>query len=752
MADRARADENRAENTQQRFYDYVFIGAGATGGTAAADLVDRFAQANELKKKGFSVLMLEGGVDKKVPSSDIPIEHGQASEDPDLLADPNRTGRGSGYWVRHFADDKQAFKDPKARADGMIWKPRGEGYGGSTRMNANIFVRVQDKDWDALALNTGDPAFRAKNMKPLLVELTSTEYRPVLKTLHTIGKTIGWAGIQNLGGHGFEGPLEITRANPRLLTIDPQLEEVALKGFWWSLRKLGSPIEKIKRVTSSFDPNDDLTQNTEGPVLVPMTVNREGKRVGARDLLLDAKDRHPDRLTLQDGARVDRLFLNDKNKVTGLLYRDPQGKNHEIKIGREAIVAAGAMESAALLMRSGIGPKSELDKLKAHGVEPKDILEGVGKKQGFRYEVGVVVRLKKPLSVLEEYQLPSNPDNAKNKDRKPIPEMLAATNGAFLAWQARSRPDLADPDLFVFAVPGRFSGYKPGYSREATTDPNLLTFLILDKNKGESSGTLEIDPNNPTGAPMINHHFHMERKQGDSAPIVAGIKQVREFISSQLGDLVETEVWPGPEQKSDEQLADKIVSESWDHHPRGGAQLGNASDPNTVVDSDFKVLGTTGLRVIDASVLPNNIGEFIVSGLYQVGKLAARKIASEAEQGPEPAQTFNPLSIVTNEAPKSLEAAQGITKKSANSAEAHKMINKQQHAALTDGTVSNEDLELAWNTIDQVMKNGEKKGSKQHTLAHNLLLSISRQLEHQGTMRTGVETAKDYVWSMIGSR
>jgi choline dehydrogenase len=483
---------------------------------------------------------------------------------------------------------------------------------------------------------------------------------------------------------------------------------------------------------------------------MPMSVNAEGRRNGARDMLLGAKERHADTLTLQDGARVSKIVLDANNKVTGVRYTDPQGKEHAIDVGKEAIVAAGALESAALLMRSGIGPKDELAKIP--GVAPKVILDGVGKRQGFRYEVGVVVRMKQPLAALQKTPLPVSADDPAFKQWQAGKGGPLAINGAILSFQARSRPDLKEPDLFVFAVPGKFEGYEPGYSKEATADPRLLTFVVLNKNKGEANGTLQLDPNNPNGAPLIDEHFHGERRAGDSAPLVAGVKLVRDLVASQLGDVVESEVWPGADKRTDAEIAAKVEAESWDHHPRGGAQLGHANDPKAVVDSDFKVLGTTGLRVIDASVLPNNIGDFIVSGLYQIGKLAAQKIAADAGEAPKAAATFNPLSIRMADPPKSLGAAQAITQQSADAAEAKNMITPQQHAALTDGTVSQADMDLAWAAIDDVLARGEEKGGDAHTVAHNLLLSVGWQIDQQSKTRTRLEGVKDRLLHFLGRR
>ena len=730
-------DQTNSLIDPEKTYDYVFIGAGATGGTAAARLVENFDKAEDLKKKGFSVLVLEGGVDKPVLSSQIPVEHARTSEDPDVLSDPNRTGKGSGYWVRHFDDLNEALKDPKARReDGMVWKPRGEGFGGSTRMNANFFIRIDDKDWDDIAERTGDPAFRAKNMRPILEDLTKTEYRPILSALNSLGKMTGIDSLRNLGGHGFDGPIALSRANPKLLLTDPLLAEIASKGFLWSSTHLGSPIEKAKRLMSAYDPNDNLTQNTEGPVLVPMSVSSSGKRVGARDMLLDAQKRHPEQLTLQDGARVSQILFDNKHKVTGVLYTDAEGKEHKVKVAKEAIVAAGAMESAALLMRSGIGPQSELGKLSSFGVQAQVVLDGVGQKQGFRYEVAVVERLNKPFSFLKDLQGPLKPGDPLYEEWKAGKGGLAATNGAFLAWQSRSRPDLKEPDLFTFAVPGNFVGYKPGYSKDAVADPNLVSFVILHKNKGESNGTLELDPRNPLGAPMINHHFY--NKPDDAAALVAGIKQVRSFVSSQLGNITTNEVWPGKQYKTDAQIADKVVHESWDHHPRGGAQLGDASDPNTVVDGDFKVVGTTGLRVIDASVLPNNIGEFIVSGLYQIGDLAAKKIAADANKPAKPSEYANTDSLLAANAPTTIKAAEALLRKSADQALAQGLISRSEHKKLSKGNVSTSDVEVAWDAIEAALKNGGERGGQKHTAAHNLLLSIRWHLNQQEKAQTPV--------------
>lgn len=733
--------DTRADVVSVRDADYVFVGAGATGSAATGDLMELLKEADRLRAQGHTVLVLEGGDDKKVKISEIPVGHGAASEDKDLLADPNRNGpgKGTGYWVTHHSDKETALLDPKARReDGKVWKPRGEGFGGSARMNAMVYIRVDDVDWNKIALATGDPAWRAENMKPLFKELEKVKYRPVLNALHNIGETLGLDSLQNLR-HGYDGQIEITRADPRLLGEDEQIKKIALRGLLWAGLHLGTPMENIKRLMTMFDPNDDMVQGTAGAVIMPTTIDSQGRRTGARNLLMNAAKAFPDELKLQDGARVQNLLFDDTNRCTGLVYKDMDGKEHRVNVKREVIVAAGAMETPALLMRSGIGPRAELEKLKEIGVEPRVILEGVGQKQGDRYEVGVVFDMKKPFKLLDDVKIPPDPNSPTYQKWEAGRGGPYASNGPILSMQARSSPDQKEPDLFIFAVPGDFRGYKPGYSAEATADPHKLTFLVLHANKGEGKGTLQIDPDNPFGAPIINHHFHKERQAGDSLPIVAGIEDVRKLVQSQFADMIDKEVWPGTQHQTRESLAAEVEKVTWGHHPRGGAQMGHANDPNTVVDSNFKVLGTTGLRVIDASMLPDNIGTFIVSGLYQIGKLAARKIARDAEDGPKPAASFNPLSIRNAELPANLEEAKKVTQKTADAALAAKTISRSQHERMTDGTVSSQDIDVAWKAIEGVLKNDDV-GSDKHTVVHNLLLALTHQLDHQSTWQT--ESAK----------
>jgi choline dehydrogenase len=745
-------------------YDYVFIGGGATGATAARDLLATFDKSEELKKQGYKVLVLESGVDQPTLQETIPAAHGAASEHPQIQADPNNTGTGTGYWVKHFTELTDGIRDFKANPLGLIWKPRGEGWGGSTRMNANVFVRVDDVDWDKIAMATGDPAFRAASMKPLFAELVKPNYQPVMQFFQALGQGLG---LSEKRDERFAS-IELSTASPKLLFEDKQLAKVALRGLAWATVNLGSPLEKVKRMMSLFDANADAVQKTEGPVMMTMSVTSEGKRNGARGMILGAKELWSDQLTLQDGARAEKLLLDDNKRCTGAVYVDKEGHRHTVKAKKEVIVACGTTETSALLMRSGIAPRDKVDELQALGIEPQVLLDGVGRRQGDRYEVGVVVKLKEPFALLQ--RLKTTLEKLDKND--PLYQQWEsgkggplAINGALLSFQMRSRPELAEPDLFVFAVPGKFQGYKPNYSKEAIEDPTLLTFLVLDSNKGRMHGTLDLNKENPLGHPEINHHFHQERTgeggdgitpSPDSFAIAKGIEKVRELIDSQYKELLATdaqgrpmEIWPGRDIASTEALQLEAEKNTWGHHPRGGAEIGHPNDSLAVTDANFSVLGTTGLRAIDASVLPDNIGTFIVSGLYQIGKLAARKIAADALTGPKPAAKQNLLSIRMNQDPDNLPEAQRSTKKQADEARKQGLISQKQFERLTDGTVSGADVDVAWAAIETAMKQGNELGSDKHTIGHNLLIAVSQQLDKQTPWQTRKESFTDRATRML---
>jgi choline dehydrogenase len=633
--------------------DYIIIGSGAGGGPLAANLA----------RAGHSVLLLEAGGDPCADSDlgrymyEVPIFHGLATEYADCRWD---------YFVRHYTDDVSQRRDSKfvAKEDSGyevngVWYPRAGTLGGCTSHNAMITITPQDRDWDAIAALTGDDSWRAEHMHGYYERLENCQYRPRPGSLRYALSGLVWSmtaflagrrgGADWSHGHGFDGWLTTSAADVRLLLRDKALSKLVLG----SLKEvLGSGIgDPALTFFTQLDPNDlrNAIDSKEGLAITPLAV-ASGKRNGPREFLLRTRRDAPGKLTIQLHALAKKILFEGTRAVGVEYYDQPhvyeadptvrtKGKRQtvpappvrQVFARREVILSAGAFNSPQLLKLSGVGPASEL---RGWNIPTIVDLPGVGENLQDRYEVGVISEFDKPFLLLGEGTFA--PPQAGTKDRYWDEWMkgqgVYASNGALIGVLKRSRKDLQEPDLFIFGLPGYFKGYFPGYSAQFERTRNRFTWAILKAYTENTAGRVTLRSADARDWPQIEFKYFSEgngQKNADLDAVADGVEFVRR-MNALLGARHGQEITPGPTVDTPEKVRQFIADEAWGHHASCSNKIGRDGDDKAVLDSRFRVRGTSALRVVDASVFPRIPGYFIVTPIYMISEKAFDVIAQDA--------------------------------------------------------------------------------------------------------------------------
>ncbi len=492
---------------------------------------------------------------------------------------------GWGRILERRLHDWMYFTEPEPRLDGRrIECARGKVIGGSSSINAMAYVRGHRGDYDRWAA----------------AGLTSWSYAHLLPYFR---RQESWEGGAD-DYRGADGPLATGLAR----YDDPLVEACLAAG-----QEAGFP------ATADYN---GATQ--EGFGRLQHTIRR-GRRCSASVAYLrPALGRR--NLAVAHGALASRIVF-DGSRAVGIEYVR-RGERVIEHAAREVILAGGVINSPQLLMLSGIGDPPERA---AHGIAVKAALPGVGRNLQDHLSAGIEYRRRE-----------SGPfAHAMRLDRL----AGALVQGYFLGtgfatnlpsgWMAflKSRPDVVLPDIqFLFRATPPAS--RPYAAPAPPFDDGFGFRAVLLR--PESRGTVRLASLDPRAPPRIQQNFLARDR--DRYALRGGLRMVRAVASrAALRWFVAAELVPGAAADSDAALDAHIrATAATAHHPLGTCKMGVDGDEAAVVDAELKVRGVAGLRVVDASVMPDLVGGNINAAVIAIAEKAADLIRGRRPPPPAP--------------------------------------------------------------------------------------------------------------------
>ena len=431
----------------------------------------------------------------------------------------------------------------------QVFQPRGKVLGGSSSINGLLYVRGQHEDYDRWRQH-GNAGWGYDDVLPYFKKAENQQ-----------------RGADKY--HGADGPLPVSDRRH----ADPLSEAFV-----------------VAAAETGIATNPDFNGAAQEGAGFFQTTTRRGRRAStAFSYLRPAKGRS--NLHVETDALAQRLLFEGR-RARAVEYRQ-NGALRTARARKEILVSSGAYNSPQLLQLSGVGP-AEL--LKTHGIDVVLDAPGVGNDLQDHMQVRLVMRCAQRITLNDTLNHPLRRIMAGARYaafRKGPLTIAAGTSGAFF----KTNPRLASPDIQIHFLP--FSTDKMGEKLHSFSGFTASVCQL----RPESRGSLRIKSADPTAPPEIRINYLAT--ETDRAAFIDGIKILRKILNAPaLKPYVVDEAYPGAKVVSDEDLLDYCRrTGSTVYHPTSTCRMGN--DPLAVVDQRLKVRGIEGLRVVDASVMPD---------------------------------------------------------------------------------------------------------------------------------------------------
>lgn len=509
-------------------FDFIVVGAGSAG----CVLAHRLSESGE-----HSVLLLEAGGSDRQFWLRVPIGYGKSFYNPQV------------NWMYRTAPE------PALAGREAYW-PRGKVLGGSSSINAMVFVRGQPADFNQWAA-LGNTGWSWDDVLPWFKKLEDNEQ-----------------GADAWRGAG--GPLRISDVSGQVHPL--------CKVYLQAGSQAGLPR------------NSDFNGGSQEGVGIYQITTRDGLRASASSAYLRPAMKHT-RLSVQTDALATRIVF-DGLRASGVVYRQG-GELRSVRARREVIVAAGAVNSPQLLQLSGVGPAAQL---KALGIEVVCDSPAVG--QNLQDHLCIDHLYRSRLPTLNNQLGPWHGKLWAGLQyalmrRGPLALSVNQGGGFF-----RSRPGLAHPNMQLYFSPLSYLKATPGKRALMAPDPYPGFLLSAQPCKPSSRGQLRLRSNDPMAPPLIEPNSlataHDVQEMMEATLFLRRLAATPAFSA-----IIDQELVPGPSIQSNDQLMEDIRQRaSTVFHPVSTCRMG--PDPATaVLNHRLQVHGLAGLRVMDASAFPS---------------------------------------------------------------------------------------------------------------------------------------------------